>query len=607
MHFTNRDTTTAAGFRTLALLSIAAWPLAAADAARAALDSVQPVPASSVQDDTLAPVEMRADLAVRSVTLYRGRAAVTRSGTVDLNQGLYQMRVGPLPETADLDSVRARLGSGARLLDVRTETVALPAPSSDNPRVREALAAVDVAKLRMADLGRRSANNAAAQKTLDSIAAKAASDASQAIGAGLDPEKLRAQLAFIETERDRLTTAALALADESRRATGELQAAERRLAEAGGAPPNERFALVSIAVPQGGAVEMHVTYLVSRASWQPAYAVRGEPDAGALSLEFDAIVRQATGEEWKDVALVLSTAQPAQAANPGEIEPLYLNLYEPEPMMGTAGPGGISGGLGGGFGAPAPTVGAPMDSSAGYERDEAAKSLERLSADAAVFSEGPAVEYRLPRTMSAPSDAAVERRTRVATIDAKPTYSLVARPVVERDVYLRARFRNDSGYLLLSGDARMYLGADSIGRTQLAETPVGGEVELWFGKEPRVTVEREILAKSQSESGVFSKSSEINRSYRVSLVNTLTRAVDIEVWDRMPVSQNAAAKVELREVSPALATDEPYTRDEKPQGILKWRLTLPARATDAVAKPTAIAWKTRITWPQDQTLEGDED
>lgn len=614
MHRTNRAATTT----TIALFSLAplSMTMASASASPAAASTLALAP-SAPRDDTQEPVEMRAELAIDAVTLYRSRAAVTRSGAVDLNQGLYQLRVGPLPETADLDSVRARVGAGAKLLDVRTETVALPAPTSDNPRVREVLAAIEAAKARIADLARKTANNLAAQKTIDSIAAKAAGDASQALGGAMEPVKLRAQLEFIEAERERLTSAALALADDSRKAAAELQTLEGRLAEAGGAPPAQRFALVSVAVPTGGKIEMHVTYLVARAGWQPAYAVRGEPDAGTLALEFDAVVKQSTGEDWKDVAMVLSTAQPTQAANPSPIEPLYLSLYEPQPVETSRGPGGVGGGgggfAGGRFGAPAPTTGAAYDAEMAdapmskMEFAAKAASLENLGRDASIGGEGPAVEYRLPRSFTAPSDAAGERRTRVATIDAKPTYALVARPLVESDVYLRARFRNESGYLLLAGDARMYLGADSIGRTQLAETPVGGEVELWFGKEPRVTVVREVLSKSQSESGVFSKATEINRAYRISLVNTLTRAVDVEVWDRMPVSQNAEAKVELREVSPAVATDENYTRDEKPQGILKWTLTLPARAADAIAKPASIGWKTRISWPREKILEGDED
>lgn len=564
-------------------------------------------------DDTTQPVVMRAELKVMSVTLYRGRAAVTRSGRIPLRQGVYEIRVGPLPESADLDSVQASLGGSAKLLDVKSETVKLPAPSSDNPRVREALATTDAARARVADVTRRSGNNLAAQKTLDSIAAKAAADASQAIGSSLDPEKLRAQLLFLESERDRLTEASLVLATEARDAAGALAAAIAALEAAGGAPPIERFALITIAVPREGEIPLDVTYLVANASWKPSYTVRGDPEKSMLTLEFDAVVVQATGEDWKDVTLRLSTAQPTRAANPGAVEPTYIELYEPAPRsmpaVGSAAPmapmydarkersndmPGRPGEPGGAFGSP---------SEAGEENS----MLAGLASDAAVGGTGPAVEYQLPRTFTATSDLGAERKTRVATLEATPSFTLVAQPLVESNVFLRARFRNESAYLLLPGETRMYLGTDSIGRATLAETPVGGEVELWFGKEPRVTARRELVSKKSSESGLFTKSTGIDREYRIVLENTLARAVDIEVTDRVPVSRDEAAKVELRDLTPALATDAKYLKDLRPQGVLKWALSLPPRAGGTDAKPVTLSWKTRISWPEGKIISGDVD
>ncbi len=561
--------------------------------------------ATALRDDTIAPVPSRAELSISSVTLYRGRAAVTRSGTTALTQGLHELRVGPLPEYADLDSVQARVGTGARLLDVKTETVARPAPTSDNPRVRAALEAVEEARLALAEVDRRLTNNAASTKLVDSIAAKAASDASQAVGGALDPEKLRAQIAFIESERDRLTKGAAELTALRIKAVGELQARERALADAGGAPPIERFAVVTVAAPEGGDVPVSVTYLVANATWEPAYTVRGDLEAGSLSIEFDAMIRQATGEDWTDAAVILSTAQPTRAANPRMVSPAYLDLFDPNKPSLPPPSARMRGGGSGGVAEMAAAPGAPMADAVDF--DARAKALENLSADASVGGGGAAVEYRIPRTITAASDASAERRTRVATIDAKPNFTLVAQPLVDGDVYLRARFVNESPYILLAGRARMYLGSDSIGAASIGEIPTGGELDLWFGKEPRVTAKRELVSKKASESGVFSKSKGLDREFRISLVNTLSRAVDIEVWDRVPVTRNEQVKIELRDLAPALATDARFVENAKAQGLLKWVVSLPARKDGAEATPTLIRWKTRTTWPESMTLVGDAD
>jgi uncharacterized protein (TIGR02231 family) len=547
-------------------------------------------------------VASRVDLPITSVAVYRARAAVTRSASCDLAQGVHELRIGPLPEFADLDSVQARIGSGGKLLDLKTETLALPAPSSDNPRVREALQAVEKARADLAEVERRIANNAASTKLVDSIAAKSATDASQALGGGLDPEKLRGQLAFIASERDRLTTESLELATARVKAAGELSAREQALAAAGGAPPVERHALVTVAVPQGGSVPVALTYLVANATWRPAYTVRGDPAAGTLAIEFDAVVKQATGEDWNDVAMVLSTAQPTRAANPRDFGPLYVDAFDPNAPRTVEAPAVAM--------APgAPALDASEGGAYGSNRATAAKSaaIDSLARDAEVGGSGAAVEYRLPRAFTAPSDANGERRTRVAKIDGTPTYTLVARPLVESDVYLRGRLTNESGFILLPGQARVYLGSDSIGTAAFGEIPVGGELDVWFGKEPGVLVKRELVSKKASESGVFSKSKGIDREYRISLTNTLARPVEVEVRDRVPVSRNEQVKVEVTGVTPALSADPKYLAEERPQGLLKWVMPLPPRAAGKDAVPVTLSWKTRIVWPEGLYLAGDAD
>ena len=90
-------------------------------------------------------------------------------------------------------------------------------------------------------------------------------------------------------------------------------------------------------------------------------------------------------------------------------------------------------------------------------------------------------------------------------------------------------------------------------------------------------------------------------------MNTLSRAVEVEVWDRVPVTRNEQVKIELRDLSPALATDARFVENAKPQGLLKWVVSLPARKDGAEAAPTLIRWKTRTTWPESMSLVGDAD
>lgn len=56
--------------------------------------------------------------------------------------------------------------------------------------------------------------------------------------------------------------------------------------------------------------ELYLSYVVSHASWEPAYDVRVDSSTQGLSLTYYGAVRQSTGEDWVNCRVSLSTAQP---------------------------------------------------------------------------------------------------------------------------------------------------------------------------------------------------------------------------------------------------------------------------------------------------------
>lgn len=60
-----------------------------------------------------------------------------------------------------------------------------------------------------------------------------------------------------------------------------------------------------------GATTVTMTYQIAPASWLPSYDVQLVPEKGEVKLSFSGLVSQATGEDWSDAQLTLSTAVPA--------------------------------------------------------------------------------------------------------------------------------------------------------------------------------------------------------------------------------------------------------------------------------------------------------
>ncbi|HZM00129.1 MAG TPA: mucoidy inhibitor MuiA family protein, partial [Planctomycetota bacterium] len=71
---------------------------------------------------------------------------------------------------------------------------------------------------------------------------------------------------------------------------------------------------VSVEVRATAGARLDIEYLVDKASWWPSYELRTSNDATSIDLVYRARLRQQSGEDWADCALVLSTAQPERGA-----------------------------------------------------------------------------------------------------------------------------------------------------------------------------------------------------------------------------------------------------------------------------------------------------
>jgi hypothetical protein len=127
---------------------------------------------------------------------------------------------------------------------------------------------------------------------------------------------------------------------------------------------------------------------------------------------------------------------------------------------------------------------------------------------------------------------------------------------------------------------------------------------FWLGTDRRIEAKRVIVKKQSSEKGVFDKSDETRWEYRVDLTSTNTQPVTVELADRMPVSRNEQIKIELKDLSQPLVTDAKFNADEKPQGILKWLVQLPARTEAGKPAARSVSWTVVASKPKDVQTTG---
>ncbi len=273
----------------------------------------------------IAVVEARID----RVVVHPGAAQVTRIGAVDVT-ARHQVRIAGLPAALEDDSVQIAMTGPGRAVDIRI-AVEVVDPAEPTPRHAEVMAARRAAAAVDAERGAV----ATALEALAGLAPVAPEDRD-----GVRPawgDVVAARLQIVELARDRAVALRAALADLDRErevARQALLAAEERFARRSSAelPAGAVTKAVIITVEPdgaGGGCALRCSYRVDGARWAPTYVAR--LDDGAVRLELRAAIAQATGEDWSQVAIELSTAAPGRRLELPELAALRIGRAQARP------------------------------------------------------------------------------------------------------------------------------------------------------------------------------------------------------------------------------------------------------------------------------------
>jgi hypothetical protein len=88
---------------------------------------------------------------------------------------------------------------------------------------------------------------------------------------------------------------------------------------------------LKLQVPQAGKVEFDLTYYVKNAGWYPTYDLRSDGLGQPLQLSYKAHIFQKTQEEWNNIPVTLSSANPSLSNIAPELRTYWLNYGKQAP------------------------------------------------------------------------------------------------------------------------------------------------------------------------------------------------------------------------------------------------------------------------------------
>ncbi len=521
-----------------------------------------------------APIESR----IADVTLYGTSALVHRTAHVG---GAGTFVIAGLPQAMDPDNVRVRCASGDVVSVEVRERVQPGVPNERLQALRERSKSLSRDLQAARDDVRVLDDMAKYLESLSDTGTKgfrADVDASRDVSSGWS-----SSYAFVQTKLAENTKARREAgwrADDAQRAFDEVEHEIGRLSSGGNVTVRD----VIVDVEAADEATLDLEYLVGKTGWEPFYDLRTSSDLASVELGYRARIWQQTGEDWNDVGIALSTAQPQRGAQGPEAVPQWITMIEPGAIRDRVT------GLG--------YAGESVDRKAVGKAASAAEAgpPEKLLF-ASVEDRGLSVRFQIPRhetiqSRAQPTTVLVGR----ATLDV--TAERTCTPALDPTVWLRGRAKNTSAWTILPGNAAVFLGADYLGLARLDAVQPGQELTLHLGADPKISVERTQTEDMSKDPAFFSSRAKKIEAWRIHFENHEARtssrdgAVDVIVREVLPRSRNEKVEVELSKCEPKTSKDERWKQDRDEKGIETWVLRVPKDGT------ADVVWESTIQFPK---------
>ena len=512
-----------------------------------------------------AAAPMPVDSSISAVTVYTDRAVVTRTASLELRGGITELVFPNLPEALNERSLQVS-GKGtaqALILDVSTRQTYVD--FTPNARVKELEDALRGLQRQVRALDDRTGVLQAQATMLDrmetALFAPPAKDVPRP-----DLTQFTNSLTYLSEQRTRLIAEHTALDEQREELQNQLTATQNQLNELRGAGGRSyKTVTVRVSAPQTGSLAVALSYAVPGASWSPSYDARVLTTDRAVALGYFGLVRQNTGEDWKDVALTLSTARPGLGGAAPQLTAWNLDVFDPQPL--------------------------PQETGSGIMREFSAKSLkarapaamainlqlmttdapplelkDAFMASAQIETGATSASFRIPTAASIPSDNSPQK-VPIASVrlNANPEYLTVPKRLAT--AYLTAKVVNSSDLPLLAGGMNVFLDGTFVATSSLRTVMAGEKFDLALGADDGISVKHRRVNKFTEDTGLTNSGKRITYEYLITVQNNKPAAARVIVTDQLPLSRNE--KIAVRQLAPA--TGDLAPTDE---GTLKWTLDL---------------------------------
>uniref|UniRef100_A0A915KZE7 DUF4139 domain-containing protein n=1 Tax=Romanomermis culicivorax TaxID=13658 RepID=A0A915KZE7_ROMCU len=388
-----------------------------------------------------------------------------------------------------------------------------------------------------------------------------------------------------------------------------------------------KIVTVMVNAEEACSVVLDLIYVVQRVRWTPSYSVRVQIVEETIKLSYFGSIRQNTGEDWNNVKLTLSTAQPQIGGEIPQLKTTKISFYKPAQQImlkkKRVGRSGMRGAM-----AFAKSISAEVEEEA-LDMDASMEMPVALAKENVTSS-----SFEIVNRTSIPSDNAdhkhIIRQVRtdaiirqvktvaklghkidanmelihkvtIAIIDLKPKFEYRTVPCKSTYAYLVAKMINESVYTLLAGQAAVFVASNFVANTALKPVNVGERFEISLGVDPSIKVEYTAPRKFNEEYGLLSRSNVVTNEQRIHLHNTKTKMVAVSIVEPLPMSTDEKLKVTLLEPTNNTKIEKGCKASLNKQNNVEWVLTMQPN------EKRTLIMKYQVDYPKTESLEYKEE
>jgi len=485
---------------------------------------------------------------ISRVTLYPGSAAIERTGSVAAGSGTLEMT--GLPANFDLRTLRVEAGSGIRVGEVSVQDVgrteALSGREADLEAKIQALndekAALDV-EVKTAGLVR---------DYLAALSVRPGGEDDKARPIAVDPKSIPAVIEALRRGGGEAYGQIQRIDIKKRAIDKQVAALQRDLARLRTGARDARTLAISYTASRAG--EVRATYQVTNAGWKPVYRAALDSSTSRVELERQATIMQRTGEDWRGVALRLSTGQPraAQIVDPSTWQlvirpPLKVDSFSSSSDVRS------------------PAVAAAMPERR-VLNDKAAARADEPAQIVAQFQTQFTTEFEVPGQVDLPADG---RQVNVSLSRESIAVKQRARVVPRQGSFamVTAEAELPEG-VWIPGDAQLYRDGSYIGST-FWNAQAKEKLILPFGRDDRIQVTTNRTKNRSGSGGLIAQRNERQIADLYIVTSRHKVPVELLVLEASPVAVSDQISVDA-----AFEPNPKHTDWEEKRGVVAWEQPL---------------------------------